>query len=441
MEKNRFKNLALKSHMLEVIHSLNFKQPTEIQEKAIPAILQGKDVIGQSQTGSGKTHAYLLPIMQMIDEDNQTVQFVITAPTRELARQIYDEIRHMIALMNKEHQWFIRLLVGGTDKERLKEKLKRPPHIIVGTPSRILDFINEGVLSIYQAKSFVIDEADLMFDLGFIKDVDRLLVRCREDIQVLVFSATIPDKLSHFFKKYLKNPSHIKVAKQLSPETMEHLLIAKRHRNEAEIIFEISKVIQPYLAIIFTNGKEEADLLGQELIQRGLNVGILHGGLQPRVRKRIVNDIQNLRYQYIVATDLISRGIDIEGISHVINAQLPKEEHFYIHRVGRTARINMEGTAISIYDDSDYSLLEKLERKGLTFRYVDVRNKTFVEAKHWDRRKRRRRKKSQSVDQEAWSYVKKPKKVKPGYRKKMKKQQEQIKKKLQSKNRKRNHRR
>ncbi|HEY4602656.1 MAG TPA: DEAD/DEAH box helicase [Cerasibacillus sp.] len=440
MEKNRFKQLALKPHILDMINSLNFNQPTEIQEKAIPAILQGKDVIGQSQTGSGKTHAYLLPLLQKIDEESQTVQFVITAPTRELARQIYDEIRKMIAFINKEHQWFIRLLVGGTDKERLKGKLKIPPHIIVGTPGRILDLVNEGALSIYNAKAFVIDEADLMFDLGFIKDVDRLLVRCHEEIQVLVFSATIPDKLSHFFQKYLKDPYHIKIANQLSPETMEHLMIAKRHRDEADIIYDISQVIRPYLAIIFTNGKEEADILGHELIQRGLNVGILHGGLQPRVRKRIVKDIQNLRYQYIVATDLIARGIDIEGVSHVINAQLPKEEHFYIHRVGRTARINMEGTAISIYDEADYLLLEKLEGKGLTFRYVDVKDKTFAEAKHWDNRKRRR-KKNQSVDQQAWSYVKKPKKVKPGYRKKMKKQQEQVKKKLQSKNRKGKYRR
>ncbi|WP_084287691.1 DEAD/DEAH box helicase [Paucisalibacillus globulus] len=424
-----FKSLSLKPTMLEVIEKLHFQQPTEIQQKVIPAILKGKSVIGQSHTGSGKTHSFLLPIFEQLNENEKQVQSVITAPTRELATQIYDEVKKMIKLAGKEQVWSAKLLVGGTDKQKMVDKLKEAPQIVVGTPGRILDLVKDEALSIYSAKSFVIDEADLMLDLGFIDDVDQLLIRCKKDIQLMVFSATIPQRLEHFFKKYLENPLHVKIANELSPETMEHRLIAVKHREEDEILFQISKAINPYLAIIFTNGKENADKLHGKLLERGLNVGIIHGGLPPRERKRVLKEIQSLKYQYIVATDLASRGIDIKGVSHVINAQLPKEEEFYIHRVGRTARAGLEGTAVSLYREDDLKLIDKLEQKGLEFIFYDVRNGEWKDAKSWNERNLRL-KTTTNVEKEAWKQVRKPKKVKPGYKKKMKKQQESIKRQL-----------
>lgn len=426
--------------MQKVISQLNFKQPTEIQEQAIPAILDGKGVIGQSYTGSGKTHAYLLPLMNNLNVDKQEVQIVLTAPTRELATQIYDEVRQIIRFAEKENKCHVRLLIGGTDKEKMNEKLKRPPHIIVGTPGRILDHVKDNTLSIYSAKSFVIDEADLMLDMGFIEEVDQLLVRATNDIQLLVFSATIPKRLQHFFKKYLKNPFYIKIDDQLMPETLEHRLIRLKHREEATIIKELSKVTQPYLAIVFTNGKDKAEELAVQLQKSGIDAGLLHGGLSPRERRRVVKETNNLRYQYVVATDIASRGIDIKGVSHVINAQMPKEEHFYIHRVGRTARAGMEGTAISFYDEEDIPLIEKLEQQGLTFIYSDVRNGEWKHDKRWNEREDRAKKKHRDLEAEAWRRVKKPKKIKPGYRKKMKQQQEKIKKDLMRKNRRKKHR-
>ncbi|GGA68504.1 DEAD/DEAH box helicase [Ornithinibacillus halotolerans] len=424
-----FKSISLNSTMLEVIEKLQFKTPTEIQSKVIPAILKGESVIGQSHTGSGKTHSFLIPIFNQLISEKKQVQSVITAPTRELATQLYDEVKKIIKLANKEQEWKAKLLVGGTDRHKMAEKLKEPPHIIVGTPGRILDLVKEEAISIYSATTFVIDEADLMLDLGFITDVDQLLVRCKEDIQLMVFSATIPQRLEHFFKKYLENPLHVKIDNELSPETMEHRLISVKHREEDDIIFQISKAINPYLAIIFTNGKENADKLHDKLLQRGLNVGIIHGGLSPRERKRILKEIQSLKYQYIVATDLASRGIDIKGVSHVINAQLPKEEEFYIHRVGRTARAGMEGTAISLYREEDIKLIEKLQQKGLEFVFYDVRDGQWQDAKAWNERNLRL-KTTTNVEKEAWKQVRKPKKVKPGYKKKMKKQQESIKRRI-----------
>lgn len=269
-----------------------------------------------------------------------------------------------------------------------------------------------------------------MLDLGFINDVDQLLVRAKRDIQLLVFSATIPVRLQNFFKKYLENPIYVKVNDHFSPETMEHLLIAVKHKEKADIILEISKAINPYISIIFTNGKKQADELASELQEKGIDVGIIHGGLTPRERKRVLKDIQNLRYQYIVATDLAARGIDIKGVSHVINADLPKEEEFYIHRVGRTARAGMEGTAISLYQEADLKLIQKLEDKGLSFQYVDVKNGEWTKAKSWNDRQLRKNT-TTDLEKEAWKRVPKVKKVKPGYKKKLKKQQVSIKKQLQ----------
>ncbi|MFC2948373.1 DEAD/DEAH box helicase [Virgibacillus sediminis] len=433
MTDNNFRDFSFQPMMEQIIRGLQFRKPTEIQQEVIPAALEGKSVIGHSRTGSGKTHAYLLPLFNKLEEDKREVQFVITAPTRELATQIYDEVRKIIRFSDKEHTWTAKLLVGGTDKQKMAEKLKQPPHIIVGTPGRILDLVKEEAVSIYTARSFVIDEADLMLDLGFINDVDQLLVRSNPGVQLLVFSATIPQRLEHFFKKYLENPYYVKIDDHFSPEKMEHRLIDVRHRDPADIIYEISQTIHPYLAIIFANGKEAANQLANSLLERGLQPGLIHGGLSPRERKRVLKDIQNLKFQYVVATDLAARGIDIKGVSHVINAQLPKEEDFYIHRVGRTARAGMEGTAVSLYGENDVKLIEKLEDKGLNFIYTDVKNGEWHEAKPWNERNLRT-KVTTDMDKEAWKRVKKKKQVKPGYKKKMQRQQESIKRQLAKKN-------
>ncbi|MFD1363035.1 DEAD/DEAH box helicase [Lentibacillus salinarum] len=429
---NYFKQYSFQPEMNDVINQLNFHEPTEIQAQVMPAILKGTSVIGQSHTGSGKTHAYLLPLFNRLDTARREVQFVITAPTRELATQIYDEVRKIITYAGREKDWNAKLLVGGTDRQKMMDKLKEPPHIIVGTPGRILDLVKEGALSIYTASAFVIDEADLMLELGFIQDVDQLLVRTKDEMQILAFSATIPQQLEHFYRKYLENPLRVKLDDRLSPEKMDHRLIFVKHRDAADIILNISQAIQPYLAIIFTNGKDDADALALSLQQKGLTVGLIHGGLSPRERKRTLKAIHNLRYQYIVATDLASRGIDIKGVSHVINARLPKEEDFYVHRAGRTARAGMEGTVISLYDVQDTQLIDKLQQKGIVFTFWDIKNGEWQQAKSWQERSHRYKETNQT-DVEAWKKVKKPKKVKPGYRKKMKKEQEKIKKQMNQK--------
>ncbi|WP_058307428.1 DEAD/DEAH box helicase [Gracilibacillus massiliensis] len=433
MEKHLFRQYALNDWMNEVIGQLNFYEPTPIQKKVIPEALKGKDIIGQSETGSGKTHAFLIPLLNQLDPAKSQTQIILTAPTRELAIQIYDEVKKIMRFSENEDHWRTKLIIGGTDKKRMIEKMKEPPHIVVGTPGRILDLIQEGVLDIYAARSFVIDETDLMLELGLIEEIDRILTNADPKIQVMVFSATIPEKLQPFLKKYLNSPVYIKMDDRLAPENLEHRLIALKHREPADVINDITIVIQPYLAIIFTNGKENANKLAEQLQTKGINVGLIHGGLNQRERKRVLKEIQQLKYQYIVATDLAARGIDIKGVSHVINAELPKEEAFYIHRVGRTARAGMEGTAINLYQEDDLHLVQKLEKKGLTFTFYDVVNGEWREAKAWNVRQKREKQENE-VEKKAWQQVKKPKKVKPGYKKKMKNQQQKVKRKMQRNN-------
>ncbi|MFC0522585.1 DEAD/DEAH box helicase [Pontibacillus salicampi] len=430
MANQSFQSFALSPITLDIVNKLDFQQPTPIQQKVVPAVLRGESLIGQSHTGSGKTHSYLIPLLDMIDETRQEVQMIITAPTRELAIQLYDEIRKMIQLGEKQESWKARLLIGGTDKQRTIEKLREQPQIVVGTPGRILDLIQEEALNPYTATSFVVDEADLMLEMGFIEEVDQILVRMQEDIQLLVFSATIPEKLQPFLKKYLENPTFIVADEHRpAPEKMEHILIPIRDRENADLVMSISKLIQPYLAIVFTNSKDRANDLYRKLNEQGLEAGILHGGLTPRERKRVIKDIKNLRYQYIVATDLAARGIDIQGVSHVINADMPKEEEFYIHRVGRTARAGLEGTAINFYKEEDELLISKLEKRKLRFERFDIKKGDWVPLKN-ERDRADRQKQNNETEKEAWKRVRKPKKVKPGYKKKMKQEAEGIKKQM-----------
>ncbi|GAA0482543.1 DEAD/DEAH box helicase [Salinibacillus aidingensis] len=434
MSQRTFKDFTFQPFLYEVIDKLNFREPTPIQGEVIPYALKKQSLIGQSHTGSGKTHAYLLPLFNQIDVTHNHVQAVITVPTRELAMQIYDEVRKMIEYADEEESIRAKLIIGGTDKQKMMDKLKRPPHIIVGTPGRILDLVMEGALDLYTASSMVIDEADLLIDLGLIEETDQILVRMPEKLQIMVFSATFPVQLQHFLKKYIENPKHITITGQsLVPETMEHRLIPLRHREKADLMVEITNVIHPYLALIFVNKKEHADELANQLIQKGLETGIMHGGLTPRERKRTLKNIKNLEYQYIVATDLAARGIDIPGISHIFNAELPKEPEDYIHRVGRTARAGLEGTAVSFYKDKDEKLIEKLESKGIDFTHYDIKNNEWVEIKDWDQRRKREKSENDQLEAEAWKKVRKKKKVKPGYKKKMKKEAEQVKKQLKKK--------
>ncbi|MGM9926643.1 MAG: DEAD/DEAH box helicase [Bacillus sp. (in: firmicutes)] len=415
---NQFERFSFHPYILKAIEERGFTKPTDIQERVIPATLKGTSIIGQSQTGTGKTHAFLLPIMNKIVPEKEEVQAIITAPTRELATQIYKEAVKIAECFPEDQQITVRCYVGGTDKQRTIEKLKQQPQLIIGTPGRIKDLIDAKALQVYSATTLVVDEADLMLDMGFIQDVDYVAARMTEKLQMLVFSATIPEKLKPFLQKYMENPRYFQVdPEQITAQKIEHVLVPLRHRNKFQLLHDIVTSYNPYLALIFTNTKQMAETVAEELNKRGLRVGQLHGNLTPRERRKMMKQINDLEFQYVVATDLAARGIDIEGVSHVINFEIPADLDFYIHRSGRTARAGYSGISATIYELSDEDALNKLEKLGVTFVNKDYVNGEWIEAD--DRNKRKKRKKQkEELDVKGKAIVSRKTKVKPGYKKK-----------------------
>lgn len=414
-----FKDFNFKPYIQRALDELKFVDPTDVQAKLIPVVRSGRDLVGESKTGSGKTHTFLLPIFEKLDESSDDVQVVITAPSRELGTQIYQATKQIAEHSEQE----IRVVnyVGGTDKLRQIEKLKvSQPHIVIGTPGRIYDLVKSGDLAIHKAHTFVVDEADMTLDMGFLDTVDKIAGSLPKDVQILVFSATIPQKLQPFLKKYLTNPvmEKIKTATVIA-DTIDNWLLSTKGRDKNAQILELSKLMQPYLAMIFVNTKERADELHSYLSSNGLKVAKIHGGIAPRERKRIMNQVKNLEFEYIVATDLAARGIDIEGVSHVINDAIHQDLSFFVHRVGRTGRNGLSGTAITLYQPSDDSDIRELEKLGINFIPKVIKNGEFQDT--YDRDRRNNREKSyQKLDTEMIGLVKKKKKkIKPGYKKKI----------------------
>lgn len=415
-----FREFNFKEYIYQALDEINFKEPTEVQARLIPTILKGKSVVGQSQTGSGKTHTFLLPIFQNLNAQKDEVQAVITTPSRELAYQIYEAAKQL-AKFSPENIW-IQNYVGGTDKQRQIEKLKsHQPQLVIGTPGRILDLVRENALDIHNAHYLVVDEADMTLDLGFLKETDAIASTLPKDLQMLVFSATIPEKLRPFLRKYMYNPVIEVVAnKHIISPTIDNWLVSTKGRDRNKLIYDLLTMGEPYLALVFANTKERADELTNYLRSQGLKVAKVHGGIQPRQRKRIMREIQNLDYQFVVATDLAARGIDIEGVSHVINDDIPEDLEFFVHRVGRTGRNGMKGTAITLYEPSEEKLIDELESMGIHFVPKAVKNGEIVDSYDRNRREKRQTRK-ESMDPKLRGFVKKEKKKrKPGYKKKIK---------------------
>ena len=415
-----FREFNFKEYIYQALDEINFKEPTEVQARLIPTILKGKSVVGQSQTGSGKTHTFLLPIFQNLNAQKDEVQAVITTPSRELAYQIYEAAKQL-AKFSPEDIW-IQNYVGGTDKQRQIEKLKsHQPQLVIGTPGRILDLVRENALDIHNAHYLVVDEADMTLDLGFLKETNAIASTLPKDLQMLVFSATIPEKLRPFLRKYMYNPVIEVVAnKHVISPTIDNWLVSTKGRDRNKLIYDLLTMGEPYLALVFANTKERADELTNYLRSQGLKVAKVHGGIQPRQRKRIMREIQNLDYQFVVATDLAARGIDIEGVSHVINDDIPEDLEFFVHRVGRTGRNGMKGTAITLYEPSEEKLIDELESMGVHFVPKAVKNGEIVDSYDRNRREKRQTRK-ESMDPKLRGFVKKEKKKrKPGYKKKIK---------------------
>ncbi|MBR0230520.1 MAG: DEAD/DEAH box helicase [Erysipelotrichaceae bacterium] len=376
-------DIIWKDSIQSLIEKKRFKEFTPIQEKCFPVILSGKDVIGISATGTGKSHAFILPILQMIDESKNQVQAIITAPTRELANQLYKQVNEITEF---DPEIRVKLISSGRDRARMVDSLGKQPHIVIGTVGRLTDlFVEEAVLRLDTAKILVIDEADMTLEMGFIDEVDQLCSRLPRKLQILVFSATIPAQLQPFLRKYMNRPVQIEATeKHDSNPHISHVLVNCRHMSYQEKLLKILPGINPYVCLIFARTKDDVKATSTLLKENGYEVVEIHGDLTSRQRKQALKTINSDQATYIVCSDIMARGLDIASVSHVISLGLPGSLDFYIHRAGRTGRAGRDGISYVLYNASDIPQLKILRNKGIEFEYKDFRRGNWVEARAFD---------------------------------------------------------
>jgi ATP-dependent RNA helicase CshB len=426
-----FNQYQFSNFIYEALKELQFSRPTSIQKQVIPLILENKNVIGKSETGTGKTHAFLLPLISKLNPSNE-VKICIIVPTRELAQQIYEETLKITKHCDKAID--VRMFVGGTNRDTEIERLaKSQPDIVIGTIGKIKDLaVQENVLKIYTSTSIVIDEADMVFADVEMQDMDSVFSKFSQNVQILAFSATFSQPILLFLNKYFGKLEIIDLSnKKISKTSITHYFIPTKNKNKDELLVTLLNNMQPYLALIFANTKTKVDEITDYLANNQFKVGKITGDLEPRARKQILKRVKDGEYQFVVASDIAARGLDITGVSHVINYELPEDLEYYIHRTGRTARADYSGMAISFYDFDDDQYMNLLENRGLKCLYRSLKNGELLPTKERNARSKRLIRET-NIEQSAHIAIPLSKKVKPGYKKKRK---EAIEKKIRQEKR------
>ncbi len=354
------------------LRELAIDTPTPVQEKTIPAFLEGNDVIVQSKTGTGKTLAFLLPILQKVKLNSDASQALILTPSRELAQQIHQTIQVFASqddavgrdAEGNEIRLRSILLSGGVDTERQFDKLKNAPHIIVATVGRCEEALKRKLISLDSMRWVIVDEADTMVKMGFVEQVGEWL-RKSPRAQKGMFSATMPEKIKRIVLPFMKEPLYVQVDDRWTPvSTLElHAFEVTDPEREANF-FELARMYNPYLGIVFTNTRVRAEALGSAMAGAGFDCILLHGDLHPRQRKQVVQRFRTGKIQWLVATDLAARGIDVEGISHIFHYDLPQNMEWFTHRNGRTARAGMDGIAVALVAAHEWEKLREFEKQG-----------------------------------------------------------------------------
>ncbi len=355
--QEQFERLGLSENLTKTLKAKGFEEVTPIQKEAIPLILNTKNgIVAQAPTGTGKTLAFGLPLIDLIDERSSNVQVLIITPTRELAIQVSDEIN----TFKGKKRISVSPIYGGQSIELQKRRLKDGIDIVVGTPGRIIDHIKRGTLDIGNISYFVLDEADEMLDMGFIDDIKEILSATNDDKRMFMFSATIPQEIKMLAKKYIPDYKTVSIKKEELLTSQIYFEIAESDKFEA--LCRIRDVVNDFYGLIFTKTKVDAQNIANKLTDRGYYADAIHGDLSQDRRERILTRFKNKRINMLVATDVAARGIDIEGLSHVINYSLPQNPEGYIHRIGRTGRAKKEGIAITFVTPSEYRKLAFIQR-------------------------------------------------------------------------------
>lgn len=354
-----FKPLGICDTLIATLQKQGIKSPTPIQEQAIPVIFKGNDIIGRAQTGTGKTLAFLLPLIQRVHVDIHQEQVLIMAPTRELVKQIADEAKALAEPLGVD----VLPLIGGKTIEGQLQQLGRRPHLILGTPGRLLDHAKRGSLHLDSIRKVVLDEADQMLHMGFLPDIETIIGQTNGARQLLLFSATIPDKIRALAKSYMTKPVSVTIeGAHITLDSIEQKVYVMDQDDKLPFLINMIKEDNPFLAIVFCNTKEGAIRLSYQLIAEGLNIGELHGDMTQGRRTQVLKEFAKARTQILVATDIAARGIDIEGISHIYNYDVPHDVDYYIHRIGRTGRAGTNGIAVTLAAPQEESWLRRIER-------------------------------------------------------------------------------
>ena len=352
-----FEELGVSREIIDSLVKMNFQSPTGIQTETIPYVFSGIDILAQAQTGSGKTGAFGIPIVDMVRKSEE-LQSLILAPTRELAQQVGEQLR----LMSRAKGLKVSIIFGGTSIERQIQDLKKRPQIVVGTPGRVIDHINRRTLKLDSLTHLVLDEADEMLNMGFIEDVRFILSKITSNHQTLLFSATMPKTILELSKEFMKNYKLIKTMsdEDLNPDITEYATIA-RENEKLETLIGLLDVQNPNLAIVFGRTKRRVDELSSALIAKGYLAEGLHGDITQSKRLEILRKFKNNSLQILVATDVAARGIDISDVTHVYNFDIPQDTESYTHRIGRTGRAGKSGVAVTFLNPIEMPYLKDIE--------------------------------------------------------------------------------
>ena len=353
-----FAELGLSEPVLEALHDVGYSEPSPIQEQAIPHLLQGLDVIGQAQTGSGKTAAFGLPLINFVDPSEHEVQGLVLTPTRELCIQVTQALRSYGARKGVD----VVAVFGGAPIRSQQSQLRAGGHIVVGTVGRVKDLISRHSLMLHDCRFVVLDEADEMLDLGFLEDVERILSLTPSSRQTALFSATMPPEIRRLSEQYLYDPVLVKVkAATLTVDTVEQFGLQVASKDKVTALLEVLDAEKPRQAIIFCRTKIRCDQLFRTLRDKGMNVKALHGDMSQGQRDGVMISFKEGRTPLLVATDVASRGLDISTVSHVINFDVPSSPDIYVHRIGRTGRVGRTGRAITFYEARQQRDVEAIE--------------------------------------------------------------------------------
>ncbi len=398
----RFEDLGLIQPILKALADKNYEKPTLIQEKAIPLVLKRKDVLGCAQTGTGKTAAFAIPIIQLIHkielrkQQPTTLRALIVTPTRELAIQIDENIRDYSKYTNLRHT----VIFGGVKQGKQVEKLQKGVHILVATPGRLLDLISQGLLSVDTVKLLVLDEADRMLDMGFIHDIRRLLQLLPEKRQSLFFSATMPDNIVKLSNKILTNPTKVEVAPVSSTaETIQQYLYYTNRTTKKDLLLHILENPEINQVLLFARTKRGADRIARNLKKQYIKAAAIHGDKAQNQRQKALKQFKEGTIRVLVATDIAARGIDVDKLRFVINHDIPNVAETYVHRIGRSGRAGEDGIAISLCEPEENAYVRDIERlikqkiqviKDNPFPQTD-KPMTEAEKKEWNKEKQRRK--------------------------------------------------